>query len=354
MNNSDESGQQKSFSQEKLDVTKQTVSPEEKYDPLRDVYICYSSKLTAKDKAILGYGVYVTNQKTGTLYSPCEYISLEEFKNGTKRSTIGQIFTHWMPILIHSDMWDDVSKLFVDFNISISSGLGLKGKPVHEIVIKTCASLMNSLILGIINNKENTILNDKFINGYFAIYRIMAQYAKKNNKIVEYVNNELEQFKKKPEKRTKKFVSNLGELLIYLTISDKYNWIDISNVFLEECDTRNVLWYLGKYPELQDIKHNLGRDIKVFDATEVSRTLIMFQVRFSQIVTALTTEMMDSNFGLAPENLRVELKDTYKSVIKIKKWNGYFKWLGVNIVNPQERCKQLINAVRRFAERGYC
>ncbi|QKF94725.1 ubiquitin-conjugating enzyme E2 [Fadolivirus algeromassiliense] len=334
-------------------------SKEQKYDLMKDFYICYVTKTSAREGAVLGYGVHVENQRNGALSSPCEYLSLDAFNSGTRNGSTNKPFEYWLPILIDSAMWPKTKPLFMKSIGEIGTGINYKKDPASTIV-KVCSSIMNQLVVEVMNNKNNLTANDKFVNGYFALYRLMKQYAKDDPKIIQYVNHELQQFITNPNKRSKKDVPNLGELLIYLTISDKFIWNDVSKQFQEECDARNFFWYaVGNYnnppkcPELLSPSVVNLRAEKVFDATPTSRNIVMFQVQFSRMASQLTLEVMDSNFGLAPEKVRDDIKGAYNKITGIKSWDEYFTWLEMPLVNSLDRSKQLVNAITISKKNGY-
>lgn len=333
---------------------------DKKYDIERDHYICYVKKITKKDGIILGYGVHLENARIGMLSSPCEYLSQDAFKEGARNSSTNKPFENWMPILTHSSDWNSVKPFFVESMKQIGSTIGYGKKPIHETVLKVCSSIMNTLVVEIMNNKNNLTANDKFVDGYFAVYRLMKQFANDEPAFLQFVDNELKRFVEQPNKRTKETVQNLGELLIFLTVSKKYDWNHIARFFLEESDTRNVFWYaVGNHnnpprcPELLNKTIKTGRTQKVFNATEVSRNLIMYQVKFSQVAKALDFDTLDSNFGLAPLLLRTDLKSTYNDISKVTDWPGYFNWLQLKPVSDDERCEQLIEAINNSAKQAY-
>lgn len=70
--------------------------------PLDNHYICYANQQKTARNAVLGYGVHVVNSRLGTLSSPCEYLSLDSYKNsGIRRSSTNLPFEHWLPILVN-------------------------------------------------------------------------------------------------------------------------------------------------------------------------------------------------------------------------------------------------------------
>lgn len=329
------------------------------WNPLIDEYICYISKKTKQDGAVLGFGIHVENQRIGILSSPCEYLSKESFDSGSRQSTFKKPFEYWLPILIESRDWTTIKPLFTKTIDSIAKALNFSNTP-HLNVIKVCSSIMNSLVVEIMNAKNNVTANDKFINGYFSIYRLLKQYANDHVQCLEYVDSQLMNFTTSISNRNKSKVANLGELLIFLTISNKSNWNTISRFFVEESDARNVFWYAvgnynnpAKYPDLINPSVNNGRVLKVFNATETSRNLIMYQVEFSKMAKTLTLELIDSNFGLAPIVLRDRLKNIYKEIEAVSDWKGYFKWLDLPELSEADRLVQLSNAVNLSNIQGY-
>lgn len=329
------------------------------YDPLTDEYICYISKRTKRDGAVLGFGIHVENARIGMLSSPCEYLSKESFDSGTRQSTFKKPFEYWLPIIVESHDWPTVKPLFTKTVSDIAKALSFPNTP-HVNIIKVCSSIMNSLVVEIMNAKNNVTANDKFINGYFAVYRLLKQYSSEHIQCLEYVDSQLRNFTTSIANRNKSKVANLGELLIFLTISDTCNWNTISRFFLEESDARNVFWYAvgnynnpARFPELIDSSVTAGRVTKVFTATETSRKLIMYQVEFSNVAKSFTLEVMDSNFGLAPVDLRDRLKNMYQEIDAVPNWNGYFRWLNLAELSDTDRCTQLCNAVTLSNTQGY-
>ena len=335
-----------------LGITNQQSAP----DPLRDFYLCYVNKKNVRDGAILGYGIHLENANNGALASPCEYLSLEAFGEGIRRSSTNKPFENWLPILVNEAQWTSVKPLFVESVMKIALSIGFK-QSVPAQILKVCSSVMNQLVVEVMNNKNNLTANDKFINGYFSLYRLMARYNSEDPALSTCADAQLHSFLS--GQRSKKFVANLGELLIFLTVSKKFTWKDLAQPFQEECDARNFMWYaIGnrnnapKCPELRNrIKE--GRCQKVYDATVVSRSLVAFQIKFSTLASGLGLELLDSNFGLAPANICDELKNAYRAITNLSNWSEYFTYLGMPSVSESERTEQLMRAMDISKAQGY-
>lgn len=331
--------------------------------PLERFYICYANGQLNGNNSMIGYGVHIENPKIGTLSSPCEYLSRESFTNGNvRKSSTNKPFEFWLPILIRSEDWrgrKNIKQHFLAAVDSICSKIGFN-KPDHEKVFKVCSSLMNSLVVEIMQNAGNATANDKFINGYFSIFRLLQQYGQDNPKLITFSNNSLKNFNTYPDCRKKMYTANVGEFLMHLTISSTLSWNDISQIFMGECEARNVFWYCigtnnspAPYPELSDLNYKGNRLKKVFDATAVSRNLVMFQVKFANVTKFLDIVELDANYGLAPENLTAELKNLYGQVVGVKDWNAFHDFVEMPRVSDGKREMELIQAVKTSAAQGY-
>jgi len=331
-------------------------------DPLRDHYICYVSgvSLRAQEDMQLGYGVHVVNARSGMLTSPFEYLSLEAFESGTRGSSTNMPFEFWLPICVSSKLWN--AELFAERIQSIAAAIGLPVQlPLEAKVLKVCASLMNSALVDLMKNAAedaNATANDKFIHGFFALYRIMMQQA---GKLSELANSQLRPFTEEPAKRVKSACPNLGELLVAMSISDRYTWADIARAYTDESDTRNVFWYAvgnsnspASLPRLLANPQLLeGRASAVFGQTATSRNLLLFQVRFFAAARSLSVADFDAHLGLAPEPMRLQLKQTYKEATAVADWPAYNDWLGIPRVTEAVRNQQLVDAMARSKAQGY-
>ncbi len=329
--------------------------------PLETFYICYGNGQFNATNSRIGYGVHIANPKSGILSSPCEYLSRESFVDGkVRQSSTNKPFEHWLPILIRNEDWNgpkNIKDRFVSAVDAICADIRFT-KDIHQKVFKVCSSLMNSLVVDIMQNANNHTANDKFINGYFSIYRLMQQYAHDVKDLVTYSNDSLQMFKEQSEARVKSSVPNLGEFLMHLTISSKFTWKDICDVFMAECEARNVYWYcfgnIIRHPELANVDYT-GSDrlTKVFDATAISRNLVIFQIKFANVTKFVDMADINSNFGLAPDILTAELKNLYGQVVAVKDWNEFFDFVEMPRVDDKKREMQLIEAVKLSAAQGY-
>lgn len=335
----------------------ETVSaPVEDTSPIQ----CYITKQNwDKDTdETFGFGVAVDHR--GNVSSQCEPLSASAYDSGTRSSVLNKPFAYWLPIYIDAEHWERSKERFMT-SISSIYDKRSKGKklPPELQALNVLSSMMNNAVLSIMELKGNGAASDHFINGYFAMYRLLLQLTDDYPELKKQVNSDVAAFQTKKDKRSKKVVPNLGEWLIACLVSDS-TWKDVAEVFIEECDARNVFWYAqgtynspAQYPELINPDTTKDRVWKTFKATEVSRRIVCFQTRFMAVAKEVALAELDDNLSLAPSEKLTELKEVFVRVTSMENWNDYLIWNQQPKLSDDDRCKQLIAALNLSKERGY-
>eukprot|EP00479_Gromia_sphaerica_P013033 TRINITY_DN7094_c0_g1_i1.p1 TRINITY_DN7094_c0_g1~~TRINITY_DN7094_c0_g1_i1.p1 ORF type:complete len:156 (-),score=27.07 TRINITY_DN7094_c0_g1_i1:479-946(-) len=133
------------------------------------------------------------------------------------------------------------------------------------------------------------------LQGYCAFYHLLLAFSEEYPKIQAFVDDKILEFMRSEEGRMKRSVPNLGEWIVYLSISDKYGWrhAKVARAYLLENFDRHVKWILKKYISLGELaRDDPDRVQKSFEESEVSRRLLMFHVYFLKLFRrdALTGE----------------------------------------------------------------
>jgi len=337
---------------------KEAANKKEGFD-VSNHFICYATQQVFPNVQ-LGYGIQVSGNQVST---PCEYLSLEAFKNGIRNGTRNQRISYWIPLYITKDHFTATKDHLFNNSQVIYTELRKASKnlrqnaPLALQVLEILSASMNNMVVEVMNNQNNLTANDVFIDGYFAFYRILVEAAQSNPKLVEHVDGAITKFLQGPAGRNKSEIPNLGNFLIGLLISKKYNWPSISREFISECDARNVFWYVkgnpknpAKYPELINEKSK-PRKIKVFQATQTSRNLVCFQVKFLQMAKSISIEDLDKNYGIPEPEARDVLKQAYKKIVAIDNWEGYFQW--INVAPTKDREEELVDALLLSKQNKY-
>ncbi|XP_037027662.1 uncharacterized protein LOC119068241 isoform X2 [Bradysia coprophila] len=313
-----------------------------------------TAKLSRKNNATLGYDVFIENPRNGILSSSYQYINNELPSSESIHSE------YWLPILSRIEDWPYIKEEFLSSVDRICAGIRFSGSEAEK-VFKVCASLMNTAVVKIMKNGRNEADNDAYINGFFSIYRILKQYAQDEKELVESSNSALTNFMASSSARIKRAVPNLGEFIMHLTVSTQWTWKQISNVFMDELDTRNVFWYCfgnhnspPAHPELIDLhQYRFDREAKVFHATTISRNLVMFQVKFANMTKSMEFTEFCTNFGRVQDILTAKLKNLFGTVVAIKNWDQFYDFLQMPRVSLAKRNSDLARAVTRSAAQGY-
>ena len=171
----------------------------------------------------------------------------------------------------------------------------------------------------------------------------------------EYAEQRLGSFKRSDSFRSKDPIRgcpNLGEFLLFLHVSKKFTWKDISLAFMEESDIRRVRWYLKDYPFLADPEaYCPDRHQLTFLSSETSRRLICFQVKF--LLLSQRVSLNDFADGAVPEELLQAMKALHHQITDIKSWNDYNRFVGLPATTEFQRNQQLVEAVHKSAAKGY-
>lgn len=307
------------------------------------------------------YGIGVPDRPSGSLTSPCEHLNVKAFTEGVRKSSTNKSFSEILPLYIKEQHWTKETQiLFCESVDKLYNSLKRPNVPNYQKSFTVLASLMNSSVVEVMNARDHATANDKFIDGYFAFYRLLVEMTRLFPKLVTYANTQIEQFLTDTTKRSKDTVPNLGEWIILLLVTDKYTWNDVASAFMEECDVRNVFWYVQgtrtappRYPALSNTTIRDGRTHQVFEATPISRHLVCFQVRFIQDAKTTDLKLLDENYGMTPTETKTRLKKIYQEIVGIKNWGEHFRWCGVEPVSNDIRCDQLIEAVKISNKKGY-
>jgi len=333
-------------------VPTETIASGTSVSPVENI-VCYVSKEKFNDSINMGYGIHFNRNSAS---SQCEYISKNSYDSGVRTSSMKKPFNEWMPVYINEEHFKRVKPLFEKFIMSVPQSIS-KSKYISGKVLDVMSALMNSAVVEVMNAKNNLTANDKFIDGYFAFYKLILEY--KTDALAQNCNNIVKKFISKSSCRNKSVVPNLGTFLITVLVSD-YKWADVASALQEETDTRNVFWYtVGNrqnpplYPELSNSTVDNNRVRKVFDATVISRNLICFQRRFMEYAESVNMGDLSNNYGIVDDRVKADLKSIYSTIIKISTWREYYDFLGLSYESDAKRLEQLKNAVISANNSGY-
>lgn len=211
---------------------------------------------------------------------------------------------------------------------------------------------------------ESIYNSNKSIKMMIYIHRLInllyEQYPEERTKMEAII----EGFIKDKSNRVKDKTQNLGELLIYLTLTDKYKWADIRDAFLEEQLDRQIFWILKQIPEMEEDEKKGKLELtqeKIeasFKATEVGFRIVMFLKSFNNDLLDKTTiaqlgTYLDKQYCQIGDEQETLFREELKRIMEIRDYKTYFAYQGKPIKDDAELKTMLIVALKNSAEKKY-
>merc|ERR550534_802569 len=156
--------------------------------------------------------------------------------------------------------------------------------------METLAKLMNTAIVNMNKCVEDLEVEElqlfdsiKAIEGYMAFHHLLLAFAVKYPKLCDIASERIKSFCTNYAVRDKEITPDVGELIVYLSIS-KYSWKRFYPAFVRELFDRNARWILAKYPGLREVEGDKTRSCirmtQSFLATKTGKRLAAFQCFF--------------------------------------------------------------------------
>jgi len=217
--------------------------------------------------------------------------------------------------------------------------------------IDTLITMMNQIVVQfVMDHSQSTqsvsmVMCEKVVLGYCALNHLLLLLRSKNKRLViPFADRMIESFINKSTHKQQ--CRDLGKFLIWLMLSSKYQWNDVAHLFIEEVFTRNVRWMIAdsKYRHFDTTSHIKSRLQGTFNASKVSRRLVMFQVWFMRNSATQTLQAYNERLGRPANKIRNGVVAKTKFILNSSKWTDYFAELRVALKN--EKC---IDQLLRFA-----
>lgn len=362
--------------------------------------ICFYTKLDIKE-TILGIGISITFHKNSdqieTITTPLDLISYEAFNNNIRQSVWNEEFRFWLPMYINQYHGNKAKHLIeksfsiiysakreqVDNNNIIHSILDIETKPgkysvrdaVHriqnkygdypkfkpEFAINILSRLMSQM--GVLMMKGDIHLSSKALDGYCMFHQLFIQMCNWYPSITTIVEKRIENFIKDEGHRVKTKINSLGDFLSYLSITDKYNWKDIAEPYLEEQMDRNVLWILKAYPELAypQYEHKFVDKIRInnsFNSTLVGKKLVAFNILFLQTIAKKDKldkleQLYNTMYGSPGNKLKQLLSSKTKNIEKIKNYLDFYHIIDIKCPIESVLADKLRKSIFRSERKKY-
>merc|ERR1719461_1071392 len=198
--------------------------------------------------------------------------------------------------------------------------------------------MMNEKTKQINSEALNLHYSINVLESYFHFHHLLLGIYQKYYSILKpVVENKCKNFIQNSQYRMKKFVPNLGEMMVWLTLN-QITWDDACPALLDELFVRHVKWVLLECPELYRISKQTScvRLRKTFQHSTTSLRLYMFQFFFlsrccniGNISPMAKLEEYNQNFGCPPAALPYELQKWCRKIYAVDDWIGFFDLIDI-------------------------
>lgn len=165
-------------------------------------------------------------------------------------------FTHWLPLYFgEKDIWEKKSQFFNEHSKQYENKvekIDPRERMVHlltksicfitkkdtkktltpEMIIEVMPKLIITHLVDMVDEKKHISIQAirRLIN-YIRLFKLLIELSPEVQKTID---ERLKVFKEEPEKRIKDHCSSLGDILAFLTVSQKYKLTDLLDAYLGE------------------------------------------------------------------------------------------------------------------------
>jgi len=315
-----------------------------------DSNICCWSTGKLYTEALLGVGL---SREKKNLATAAELLSLEAFNGGLRQNTNKSAFEFFLPVWINQKHAAD-SKEWRETLRKSYMGIGSK---VYEVgsednaILEVFPRLVNQMVVEMMKpdaGKSEAIALFEALCNFWRTFRWLVDSRESLRK---KIGQNLTSFVSDENCRHKDQCPDLGALLVQYTVLQGYESCpsrqDFINAYSDENSLRWVMWWqrANTKPE----------GPAVFEATKVSREILMFQMMVVDIVigsAAQTVKDMEATNCKLPsrlEELQLRWRERKQS---IKDWSGYFTCIGAARPQTASTTEWIARCVKRAAEKG--
>ena len=351
--------------------------------------ICFYTKENFNSD-ILGFDINISffskSEKIKEISTNLDILSLTAYKSNIRKTVWNNSFQYWLPLYITQKHMIKARKHFEEEICKIISArkekkndsdnpyflqeenndlysvkkaiekykdlkVNFKPKYCLEILI----TLMNTMCVNMM--KEDSIISLKSLEGFCQFHRILLQYIKWYPSLENYVNDTINNFIK--GQTSKYYIHSLGEFIIFLSLTDKYDWGSIKEQFIRENFDRSALWMLKKYPEI--LSDNISeKDLtqKSWDSTKVGKKLLAFNIYFNaKIIKNKNIKDIiieyDKYYGKPPRHIKTKFFEALKKIKCIDSYEEYFSFIEYNYIPSNVLSYKIRESIKRSEIKKY-
>jgi ubiquitin-protein ligase len=294
----------------------------------RNLLVCSSSKENYIDnpKMVLGYPIHLNMDSRKRLWTTLipEYTSYEQyalqiqekgiaklnqFNHILLRTGGGSLYNHWIPLYICEEHYQQNLQYIKNTISVISNGTSSGSKENDfrpEMVFRVLLSIMNKMVVAMMNG--DIYESENAIYAYCHFLRLFMRFL--DSGLQPLLESKVNAFVQSAQERSKDKVPDIGEFIIMVALSQKYNLYhpDLQKKLLEEYFSRQVFWIQKKLSE-ENVSFRGGAAVsadqtlaKHFELAKVSNHLLIFNYMAARFfIFDGVRAKLDSAYGLPPE-----------------------------------------------------
>jgi len=324
--------------------------PEEPAAPAPDANICCWSTGKLYTEALLGVGL---SRSQRNLATAAELLSMEAFDGGLRQNTNKSAFEFFLPVWIN-EAHAAGRPQWCDALLKCCSEIGVQMYQVcvHDAaILEVFPRMINQMIVEMMRpdaDKSEAIATFEALCNFWRTFRwlVDTRSSLRNN-----ICTTLARFVAEEGFRHKDKAPDLGALLVLWTVlqdsDDCPKRQDFINAYADENSLRWVMWWQrsGAKPE----------GPAVFEATKVSREILMFQMMVVDVVIGdvpETLKEMEATNCKLPARLELLQGRWREQKQAIGGWAAYFSCIGAARPREASTNEWIANCVRRAAAMG--
>lgn len=323
---------------------------------------CYYSKEEYSD-AQLGVGLNVKRVALSGEVQFCkpvnDLISLRSYrKDGLRIDSMNNRFDLWMPLFMSKKQEGMTLELGKRQISQVCRNTSTQFS--YEMAISVFGSSMLSLFVDFAKKTEHPsiIKIQQLVN----IHSTFLLFVKKFPKILEKVDQEIEEFISNKDSRVKSQTPNIGLLLIYCLISSKYSFNDLKEPYFEESLDRQVLWMLRKVPELENEGQVIEENrLKVtfncsLESYLINSLIYIYEKNIKENYGNYTNLFvyLENKSNKLPESIENSLQSKFKRVLEdLDSYHKYFTLVGLPSKSNTEINEMLKTSIKNSSNKRY-
>lgn len=311
--------------------------------------VCFASG-SSYTTDILGYGISTRQQgRTTNLATAGELLSKTCFDGGLRQDTTKAIFEYFLPAFINPQHASDNQVWRQTMDKSIQKIGQLYGAHnLQDAVVIILPRLINTMVVDIMKPETPKAAALAMFEVLCSLWRTFYYYIQTNSIIEKKVSDNISSFTRQEKNRQKNACPDIGALLACFTACppETVTLQEFAKAYIDENGLRNVMWWKRDGVA--------AAPMPVFEATNVSRNIAMFQFLVLKIVVggnqAETAATLDATNGKSPDRLEKLLKLWKAMSTTTDSWKKFFD--AVHCPCPSDLQQYVTECVVRASKRG--